>query len=286
MKKLAIVVGHNSVSQGAIRIDTQETEFVWNSRLAKLLKANGEAFGLDIKIFHRIAGGGYAREIARVYDEVDRFKPEASIELHFNGSDNPSASGSEVLSSGTALSLRLAAAVQREIVASLGLRDRGVKTIGGKSRGGKSLYSGKAPAILIEPFFGSSVRGTAATDTDAEIKGLALAVLSGASEAIGAYPRKDITESRTLQATARQKTAIGGAVTAIGGVGFMQVINSILSSPSASAELVVALQPLTSVFPELSGILSAVSAALMIYSNMQAKNVDAARIEDFGKERR
>ena len=32
--KLAIVVGHNSASQGAVRQDTGESEFVWNGRLA------------------------------------------------------------------------------------------------------------------------------------------------------------------------------------------------------------------------------------------------------------
>lgn len=32
--KLAIVVGHNSASQGAVRRDTGESALVWNWRLA------------------------------------------------------------------------------------------------------------------------------------------------------------------------------------------------------------------------------------------------------------
>ena len=36
--KLAIVVGHNSASQGAVRQDTGESEFVWNGRLARRIE--------------------------------------------------------------------------------------------------------------------------------------------------------------------------------------------------------------------------------------------------------
>jgi hypothetical protein len=32
--KLAVVVGHNSARQGAVRQDTGESEFVWNGRRA------------------------------------------------------------------------------------------------------------------------------------------------------------------------------------------------------------------------------------------------------------
>lgn len=36
--RLAVVVGHNSTRQGAVRQDTGESEFVWNGRLAPLIR--------------------------------------------------------------------------------------------------------------------------------------------------------------------------------------------------------------------------------------------------------
>ena len=63
-----------------------------------------------------------------------------------------------MLSSGTVALLRLAALVQAAIVGVLGLPDRGVKTRQPDDRGGASLHSGRAPAILIEPYFASNER--------------------------------------------------------------------------------------------------------------------------------
>lgn len=284
MRKLAIVVGHNSLAQGAVRVDTGETEFVWNSRLAKKIASLSEDFGIEVSVFHRIAGGGYSREIERVYSEVDRFNPDGSIELHFNGAESPAATGTEVLSSGTALSLRLAASVQREIVSTLGLRDRGVKTIGGKSRGGKSLYSGKAPAILVEPFFGSSKIGTAATDTADEMEALAEAILTGSAKAFGMQPRRDITQSRTLKAAKVQNAANTGAVASLGGVGLVQIAQMLLGSAGEAQEAVQAVQPLVALFPQFSTVLTAIAVGLMIVSRLELGKITAARVDDFGRE--
>ena len=181
MHKLAIVVGHNSKSPGAVRSDTGESEFAFNSRLAAMMQEKADEYGIDLRIFKRISGGGYA--------EVDNWRADASIELHFNSAGDPSASGTETFSSGSSKSLLLAQEVQMEMVDTLGLKNRGVQVRNSrtKGRGYLSLVTGRCPAILVEPFFGSSSKGKAATDEKFEQEKLAECILEGAKRALDQF---------------------------------------------------------------------------------------------------
>lgn len=274
--RLAIVVGHNSEAQGAVRSDTGESEYVWNSRLALMIEDKAADYGLTVRIFKRVPSGGYRREIARVYDEVDRWRADASVELHFNGAASPAATGTETLSSGTALSLRLAEAVQREMVAALGLRDRGIKTRAVDERGGGSLFAGRAPAILIEPFFGSAPRGQRATDEASEKARLADAVLRGAAEAMGSFPRADLSQSRTMKAAATQRRAQGAAAASQGAAGIaaaaMTAQNEIAAVPAVGA--------LADYLPLVMVGLVVVAFIATSIASRQTDEVEAARVDD------
>ena len=181
--KLAIVVGHNQVAQGAVRPDTGETEYVWNLDLARMIVEEAVAFpAIEVGVFKRQPGGGYTHEIRTVYREVDAWDADGSCELHFNSHTNRQATGTEVLSSGSAQSLAFAGAMQERLIDALDLRDRGVK-IRRSGRGSESLMSGQAPAILIEPFFGSSPNGQQATNEPHEKRAIARAVLLAAKDA-------------------------------------------------------------------------------------------------------
>lgn len=185
MRKLAVVVGHNSRSQGAVRQDNGESEFVYHSRMAAYMAEVAHEYDLDVKVFFRKAGRGYSREIREVYAETDRWGADATVELHFNAAGDPRASGTETLSSGSSKSVELAQSVQMELVEELGLRDRGVKVRNSrtKGRGYLSLVSGRAPAILTEPFFATSSKGLAASDTSLEQQRIAEAILEGVRKA-------------------------------------------------------------------------------------------------------
>jgi len=182
--KLAIVVGHNSKSQGAVRPDTGESEYTYNHRMARYMESLSDS--VEVKMFLRVPGGGYTREIGRVYRQVDDWGADASIELHFNAAGDPRASGTETLSSGTSNSITLAEEVQMEMVEELGLRDRGIKIRNNrtKGRGYRSLVMGRAPAIITEPFFATSSKGRQATDSTLEQQKLAEAILEGAERAM------------------------------------------------------------------------------------------------------
>jgi len=273
--KLAIVVGHNSVAQGAVRQDTGQSEYHWNSRLARLLEAYAPSYGIELKTFFRTPSGSYTREINAVYDEVDIFDPWASLELHFNSASSEQATGTETLTSGTALSMLLAQSVNDEMVRELGLRDRGIKTRS-SGRGSASLISGKAPAILIEPFFGSSTKGQQATDEDHEMEGLAHAILLGAFNAFEKYPRRDLTESRTIAATTQQRTAQTTAAAATTGA----TISTMATAAQEQIAQIPAVGPIADYLPWITVGLIVVAFVATAVQRAKTNQIEAARIDD------
>lgn len=153
--KIAIVIGHNSKAQGAVRITDGRTEYDWNGHLAELIRDHDPG---RVRIFRRQAGLGYSREIDKVYGETDAWGADVTIELHFNGSADPRAEGCLTLSSGTAGSMRLAREVQARMLAVMQNEDDGILVRDRSDRGGRSLWAGRAPAILTEPYFGGNAR--------------------------------------------------------------------------------------------------------------------------------
>lgn len=178
--KLAIVVGHNAGAQGAVRVTDGRTEFDWNGDLAALIH---DIDPNSVRVFYRKSSGGYRAEIRRVYAEVDDYGADLSMELHFNGA-SPAARGCETLSSGTEQSLRLANIVQRQIIEVLPVADRGVKIRGRDGRGGFSLWAGRTPAVLLEPYFGSNTDDCHLADDYKSV--LAQAIYDAAVEFVGA----------------------------------------------------------------------------------------------------
>lgn len=278
--KLAIVVGHNSAIQGAVRKDTGDSEFVWNGRLARIMERQAGDYGIQARTFFRVPSGSYTREVERVYAEVDAWGADASVELHFNSVATPQASGTLTLSSGTALSLRLAANVQREMVLALGLRDRGVITRAPDGRGGGALISGRAPAILVEPFFGSSPVGQRATDEASEQERLAAAILRGAAEAFEGFPRSSLAESRTIRAAEVQRRA--QAVQAQSGVA--AGVAAAATQAREQIEAIPAVGVLADWLPWLAlGLIGVVLAATVV-QRIMSDRIEEARVDDFERQ--
>lgn len=160
MGKIALVIGHNAASQGAVRATDKRSEYDWNGDLAAAIMAHSPGM---YRIFRRPAGKGYSAEIKFVYGEVDAWGADASIELHFNAL-TATATGTETLTSGSTGSLKLARLIQPAMVSALKLPDRGLLVRKRTERGGASLFAGRAPAVLIEPYFGSNRNDCAAAD--------------------------------------------------------------------------------------------------------------------------
>lgn len=161
--RLAVMVGHNASQPGAdAKSPIGTNEYAWNNLVAAEMVRLGASFGIQVKAYNRAKRASYAEEIDDAYAPVNAWRPDACLELHFNSIDG-GASGTETLVGTTSVQGgKLAAAVQKAMVSALGLPDRGVKKTPRGERGSRSLYAPEAPAVLVEPFFGSSGRDCAA----------------------------------------------------------------------------------------------------------------------------
>ncbi len=198
MSKLAVVVGHNAKQVGAAAgPPISSYEFPFNSKVAESMVAQADQFDFEIKIFWREylgpyrtssgrSTGNYAKEIKQVYALTNDWGADLSIELHYNSFHDRSVSGTEVLSSGSSKSLQYANITQDKLVALFerrGRTNRGVKVRNAtkRGRGYLSLVSGVAPAILVEPFFGS-IQSDCLMMADIGFDGLAKCYLDAANE--------------------------------------------------------------------------------------------------------
>ncbi|KRR10019.1 hypothetical protein CQ12_06320 [Bradyrhizobium jicamae] len=189
---LAIVIGHSSegTDKGALGVSPPfpaaasagRAEYYWNEDLARRIEEKANARGIRVATFRRRQNG--TAGVRDAYRLVARWRPQASVELHFN-SATASARGSETLY-GRSGSIPWARALQDKLVSlygRVGLQDRGLKDANETGRGIASLTNEVQPSALIEPFFGSNQQ-------DAELgiarkDGLARAVVDAFAALVG-----------------------------------------------------------------------------------------------------
>jgi hypothetical protein len=187
--RFAVVVGHNRVATGASSLPPiSKSEYAFNSGIAQLMKANAWHYNVSAEVFIREPSGSYAQEIKAAYAHVKDWGAQCSMELHFNSSDeSATASRSQVLCRRGSVDARgLAQACLTPVVDLLKLKNGGVVLVDPGDRGGGALYAlDDVPAVLCEPFFGSTssdcVRVAAVGD-----EALALAYLRGVRDWITA----------------------------------------------------------------------------------------------------
>lgn len=153
--RLAVVVGHTRLAPGAYgKQPIDEHEYAFNSRIALRMAEIAKEQATQVGVFYRDGVG-----IAGAYKQVDVFKPDAAIELHFNAAENIAATGTEALfGTRTQGSKVLAEIVQTHMLATLQLKTRALleRKLGSKERGAQSVNAAAAPTVLVEPFFGSN----------------------------------------------------------------------------------------------------------------------------------
>lgn len=211
-RKIGIVIGHNERAQGAVRATDGTSEYVWNGRLAEMIRALNPD---QVRIFRRKS---QPNEIRACYAEVDAWGADVTCELHFNAAAAPSATGTETLYA-TNAGKAVAERVQAAMVKALGLRDRGLlerKT----GNGATSLLAGRAPAVLIEPYFGSNPADCRVADArmadlaDAVFRALggdrAARVSGGAGSPAPSAPPANLTPEQRLDALEARMDAMEG----------------------------------------------------------------------------
>ena len=179
MHDVLLIVGHQPWAKGAANMGGPDPsddvyEYDFNLPLVQAVEAGLGFLGVNAQMDVYTRGGG----------NVSRWsgKSRLLVEFHCNAF-NGKASGTEVLfAAGSAPGRRAALAVQAELVAELGLPDRGVKSRTRNNRGGYLLHGVAQPAIIPEPFF---IDRTADLRR-AESRNLAAAYVRGIAEALEA----------------------------------------------------------------------------------------------------
>jgi N-acetylmuramoyl-L-alanine amidase len=166
--KLAVVIGHNSSSKGhAGQSPIEDAEYDWNGRVAAAMAAEAGHYNITMATIRRQAGLGYTAEIAQAYEEVSAFGAHCAIELHYNGVDDASADGIEMLCRpDSAKAKAMGLALVAEVSSLLHLRIRrgdGLYLVNPGDRGAGSCYAlSNVPTVLCEPFFVTNAQDRAA----------------------------------------------------------------------------------------------------------------------------
>lgn len=156
--KLAIVIGHSKIAQGAMSTDPLNmSEYEFNTVIAENMFRYGKDKGLDVKVFTRDEIG-----IVGAYRLVNKWVGEdrgVCIELHFNAA-NTKAQGTEVLYDTVPSSNEEFSQVVHDdlcvLFKRIGKTNRGIKLVD-VGRGARNLAECKVIGCLVEPFFGDNV---------------------------------------------------------------------------------------------------------------------------------
>ena len=158
LKKVAICVGHSRIGDKGARSVGGISEWTYNSEVATLLAKQLKKRGIASVIIDDYPSKSYSGAMRWLSKEVGKINADVAIELHFNSFSSSSAEGYEYLyyahsAEGKRLALCLQKAHQSKSTAQ---KNRGAKPIERKDRGGHFVTMVKPPAVICEPFFGSS----------------------------------------------------------------------------------------------------------------------------------
>jgi len=154
--KIAICVGHSrSNDDGAVSVDGMD-EWDFNNEIANGLYGILKSQGQEPHVLNVYSGNGYAEAMADAARRVRAVKADVAIELHFNSSDNPKANGHEWLYWNSSAESKTLAHWLDAKFDELPLFSRGLVPRYRSDRGALFLRLTHCPAVICEPFFGSS----------------------------------------------------------------------------------------------------------------------------------
>ena len=158
--RVAIVVGHAKSRQGAVAVDGVQ-EWAWQYPLAEQVVALANRRGHTAKLFTRPDNGTYGRAMRTLTKQINAWRADIVISLHFNAFPEPvgmaSVNGTLALhwptsKQGRTYAVQLSAAVAR----AQGTRDKGAREQA-RSWSGAVLYllrDTMAPAVILETHYG------------------------------------------------------------------------------------------------------------------------------------
>lgn len=168
--KLAIVVGHTAKYVGAFAVAPLSLhEYHYNLEVARLIAQFAPQYDIEAMVFLRKDSVGDRGETSldprrECYMNVNRYlngiEHAAIIELHFNSFSDPSVHGTETLYQCPS-SETFATYIQGAVCVAfnrIGGENRHTKLLKDGDRGHYNLSLAEAPAVIVEPFFGTNGR--------------------------------------------------------------------------------------------------------------------------------
>lgn len=147
--KTAIIIGHDKTSPGAWSPFLHTSEYIYNSEVASYL-------GGVADIYKRPVGAGYTTQMRKLAEEINPKGYDLVLELHFNSFKDETANGCEAIIYPESSSRAFAEDFCQKVSTRFDVKNRGVKEHGKGERGYGFLSLMQAPAIILEPFFGSN----------------------------------------------------------------------------------------------------------------------------------
>lgn len=171
--KIALIVGHNEVNQGAYSPYLKMTEYEYGLLLANALKDKIRNDGVEYKIFTRKFFGNnrYGMEMKDVLRRVEQEHFDLVLELHFNSWSTNKPNGSMgILFYKNEITLSILEKIQDYLHRIFGTKKRDNIKVRGynsvddnklgadpkKINGSYGVVKCKYKYILLEPFFGSN----------------------------------------------------------------------------------------------------------------------------------
>lgn len=156
--RVAICVGHSRVGDRGASSIGGVPEWVYNTHVAKCLRSQLKERGFASQVFNEYPRPTYRQAVDWVASRTTSDKFDVVLELHFNSYDDGSVSGYEYLhhyksEKGKALAIALNEAHK---AASAWQKERGARPVKIGQRGFRFLSKVGPPAVICEPFFGSS----------------------------------------------------------------------------------------------------------------------------------
>lgn len=191
MLRIGLYCGHNGVygkmgDNGAVnqsltptweKTDGLGTEFSMVKHVvAKTWERCTDMENVRVVLSHRgIEKGSYGK----LPDEINDLDVDIIIEVHLNAVDNTAVDGTECLYYHTSTKGKMVASIiQKHLLASMKLKDRGLKAIQNDDRGANLLRKTKAPAVITEGCFITAMKDTHDRDTKLQgyVDGLVAAI--------------------------------------------------------------------------------------------------------------
>jgi N-acetylmuramoyl-L-alanine amidase len=178
---VALCVGHSRkidgrTEGGAITHDGSTNEWRYNKAMAEGISTWLAKAGVRSVIISEYEGGSYGRAQAWLASHLRGLNATIALELHFNSSDSAEAHGHEWLYlHGSDRGARLAESLSAEMAMTSMFRTRGAKPLDGSDRGALFVRDTHCPAVICEPFFGSSFHDWPKADREKERIAIAIA---------------------------------------------------------------------------------------------------------------